>query len=157
VSRDPYDEPRDQEDVEKVLAADRHRWVEVEKPIRSDGPTQEFVPERRVGRIRPRPWVYVAIVAGVLLIAAGSFRLGRATADEVTPEICLKALDLTDVGFGYAADSTRASRDALEAVSNFDVAGIEAATREIEAVTEKVEALAPKLVPAVEGCRELAG
>lgn len=75
---------------------------------------------------------------------------------EVTPAICLEALDLAGEGFQYSYEAAQASADALDAVSTFDVAGIDAATRRINAVTEKVEALTPQMVTAVEGCREKA-
>jgi hypothetical protein len=50
-----------------------------------------------------------------------------AKADSSVPQACLDALDNADEGFGYGAD-------AMQAASEYDVAGINAATRNLNAL-----------------------
>lgn len=106
-------------------------------------------------------------VIGVLALALG-FGLGQTNAEtvekmvevekqvEVTPPICLEALDLAAEGFGYGATGAEAASDAFTAISNFDVAGIEEATGRIEEATDLMNALTPQLSEASDACRAAA-
>ena len=135
--------------------------------------TWEFPTESQVGRTRPPTWMLVGIVAASLIALVGGVLIGRSMAPEVrvetrtrtvdvertvevTPAICLEALDLAGEGFQYSYEAADANSEALEAVASFDVAGITAATEKIEAITDKVVDLTSRLTPAVEGCREKA-
>lgn len=75
---------------------------------------------------------------------------------EVTPPVCLEALDLAGEGFNIGATASEAASDAFTAISNFDVVGIEEATARIEEATDQMNALSLPLSEASGACRAAA-
>ena len=72
---------------------------------------------------------------------------------EVTPAVCLSALDLSETAFGYASDAFGFASAALTAAGNMDIAGIEKAGADIKALNPKIEAIAPRVNAAKAECR----
>jgi len=62
---------------------------------------------------------------------------------EVTPSACLRYIDLSEQGFGYAGESMSYMSDGIKAAGAQDVAGMNAASDKIKAVTGKMNALSP--------------
>ncbi len=75
---------------------------------------------------------------------------------EVVPTSCLSALKYSDQGFGYAAAALTAAQHGFQAIQNFDLDAVDAATQEMSDVTDKVRVLAPKYQAARDECRSLA-
>jgi hypothetical protein len=101
-----------------------------------------------------RRTVLVGVVA-LVAAAAGGYAVGQdartpagasgAESSEV-PASCLDALDYADEGFGIAgsavelmAEGFAVSGDAIMAVSNYDIAGIQAATADMKRITAEIE------------------
>ena len=114
-------------------------------------------PKRRLWRTRA---VVIATVVGTLI----GFGAGAATQPEpntvtttetveIAPQSCLDALDLADRGFTYGADAMQGAADGFDAVSRFDVAGVEAATAKIEAAGADLESITPDYQAAKADCR----
>lgn len=70
-----------------------------------------------------------------------------------TPQACLDAISYAEQGFDYAAQGFGYSSDAIKAVSEFDVAGIQAANAGMQDVQSKMAALNPLLQAAKADCR----
>jgi hypothetical protein len=70
-----------------------------------------------------------------------------------TPQSCLDYIEHSETAFGYAEETITYTGDALEGVSNFDVAAIEEASEKLKAVKPKLEALTPKIVEAKADCK----
>jgi len=75
---------------------------------------------------------------------------------EVAPASCLKALDLSEQGFSYAAEAMGYMGDALQAAGAFDVASLTKANEEIKVVTPKLKALTSPMKSASAECRAAA-
>lgn len=71
----------------------------------------------------------------------------------VTPEACLEALDLSEQGFDLASQAMGYMSQAMTAASEFDIAGIEAATVELEVLNPQITALADPMNAAKAECR----
>lgn len=70
-----------------------------------------------------------------------------------TPQSCLDAISYAEQGFDYAAEGFGYSSDAIKAVSEFDVAGVQAANSGMQEVQGKMAALNPLLQAAKADCR----
>jgi hypothetical protein len=75
---------------------------------------------------------------------------------EVTPEACLKALDLSEQGFSYSAEAMGYMSDALTAASKFDVAAMQKANADLEGVSPKMKELTTPMRSAATECRAAA-
>jgi len=78
---------------------------------------------------------------------------GSSTTDEVTPDSCLRALELADEGFGYAADGMNATGRIFTAVTELDVDAIRAATAEIGTAADGMGPLVAQYHAARDDCR----
>lgn len=72
---------------------------------------------------------------------------------EVTPASCLKALDLSEQGFTYAAEAMGYMSDALTAASEFNVAGLQKANADLDRVSPKMKELTTPMKSASAECR----
>lgn len=72
---------------------------------------------------------------------------------EVTPQACLRYIDLSTEAFGYAGESLGYSSDAIGAAAQYDIAGIEAATAKMAVLSPKLDTLFPKISAARTECR----
>lgn len=75
---------------------------------------------------------------------------------EVAPASCLKALDLSEQGFSYAAEAMGYMGDALTAAGDFNVAGLTKANEDIAVVSPKLKALTSPMKSASAECRAAA-
>jgi hypothetical protein len=71
-----------------------------------------------------------------------------------TPAACLEALDLSEKGFSLASEAMGYMTDAMNAASQFDVAGIESATAELKVVNPKISDLTAPMRAAASSCRD---
>jgi len=108
-----------------------------------------------------RRWITPTIAIGTLVagFAIGAGASGVATAEapepevitetitevetvtetvEVTPAVCLDAINSARAGFGVAADLTRLIGPALEAAAVWDIAGLEAAMDDLEVLNAEL-------------------
>lgn len=72
---------------------------------------------------------------------------------EVTPAVCLSALDLSETAFGYASEALGYTSAALTAAGNMDIAGINAASADLKVLNPKITAIAPRVNAAKAECR----
>ena len=72
------------------------------------------------------------------------------------PDVCLTALTKADEGFEYSAEGFGYASDAIVAVSQFDVEGIESTTAKINNLTPKMNQALMEYVVARDECRVLA-
>ncbi len=72
---------------------------------------------------------------------------------EVTPQVCIEALNYASEGFSYAGDFADAATEAFEAASELDARGIDAAGVKMNGTTKDLQRLQPKLTSASQSCR----
>lgn len=72
------------------------------------------------------------------------------------PQACLNALDYADQGFEQATKSMQAAATGFQAVSDFDVAALQAQVPVIQETGRKLGEIGPKYVAAKSICRGLA-
>lgn len=75
---------------------------------------------------------------------------------EVTPEVCLDALDYADEGFGIASQAMYAAQDVVEALLSEDLSGMEQANSDLQEAAETLNPLADKYNAAKADCRTAA-
>jgi hypothetical protein len=125
---------------------------------------------------RPKPWYrqklvfpVALLIGGMILGAAGAASAKpkpveviknvpgpeRVVTKEVprTPAACLEALDLSEQGFGLAAEAMGYMSDAMIAASTFDVAAIQKANADLDAVNPKLKELTMPMKAEAAECR----
>ncbi len=75
---------------------------------------------------------------------------------EVTPAACLKALDLSEQGFSYAAEAMGYMSDALTAAGNLNVPAMQKANADLAVVSPKMKQLTTPMKTASTECRAAA-
>lgn len=75
---------------------------------------------------------------------------------EVTPQVCLDALDIADEGFIVASEAMFAAQGTVEALLGSDLAGMEQSNAELTEAAEKLGPLADQYNEAKGNCRTAA-
>lgn len=115
---------------------------------------------------------FVAFVAGIWIGVASSGNeaepaavqpvptvtatVNKTTAMEVTPQVCLDALDIADEGFTVASEAMFAAQGTVEALLESDLAGMEQSNAELSAAAAKLGPLADRYNDAKGDCRTAA-
>jgi hypothetical protein len=113
-------------------------------------------------------WLLPAGIGVVCLIAG--YGVGQSNADPIeveklveverlverTPPACIEALDISGEGFEIGAEAMGYSADAMQAIANFDIVGIEEATVNLDGTTNRMNALQDDLGAASSACRAAA-
>jgi hypothetical protein len=118
---------------------------------------------------RPRPsWLVPAgaLVAGLVIGGAGGFLLHRPESEvrtvvrerevEVTPESCLRALDMAELALQDLGETLRLIDDFVAAVTTFDVQRTGELIGEAAALGARVRDHTSGLLPAINECRQQA-
>lgn len=72
---------------------------------------------------------------------------------EVTPQVCIEALENTGEVIGIMAKIQEQVPPAIDAAYNRDAAALEAVTSEVTALNEQTDALMPAAVDAIKACQ----
>lgn len=77
----------------------------------------------------------------------------RTVTVEKVPDVCLRALDYAEEGFTAAGKGFDAAGQAFTAISNYDVAGVQAANGDLKRALDKTKAVGPRWTDARDKCR----
>jgi hypothetical protein len=72
---------------------------------------------------------------------------------EVTPAVCIEALDLAGTAIGTLSELPGIAQKAIQAAYLQDAAGLEAQTSQTKALNERITDQTPELTAAVQACR----
>lgn len=102
-----------------------------------------YAPPRRT---RPGKTIAAAVLAALVGFAVGYHSPN-------TPDSCRQALAYADQGFRAAADGFTSAGDAVQAITQFDQAGVEAASVRMDASAEILARISPLYRAAKADCR----
>ena len=77
----------------------------------------------------------------------------RTVTVEKVPDVCLRALEYAEEGFTAAGKGFDAAGQAFTAISNYDVAGMQAANGDLKRALDKTKAVGPRWTDARDKCR----
>ena len=80
----------------------------------------------------------------------------RTVTVEKVPDVCLRALEYAEEGFTAAGKGFDAAGQAFTAISNYDVAGVQAANGDLKRALDKTKAVGPRWTDARDKCRAAA-